>query len=84
MADQAVSGDAGTFSALKSLWPYLWPADRRDLKMRLVWATVLLVVAKLVLAAVPYFFKWATDALAGDMKTPPPLPDIPAGAAGCW
>ena len=34
----------------------------------LVWATVLLVVAKLVLVAVPYFFKWATDALAGDAR----------------
>ena len=45
-----------------------------DLKARVVWATVLLVVAKLTLVVVPYFFKWATDALAGDFKTPPPLP----------
>ncbi|TIU02829.1 MAG: metal ABC transporter permease, partial [Mesorhizobium sp.] len=39
-----------------------------------VWATVLLVVAKLTLVAGPYFFKWATDALAGDAKSVPPLP----------
>ena len=52
----------------------MWPADRPDLKARVVWATVLLVVAKLTLVVVPYFFKWATDALAGDCKTPPPLP----------
>ena len=44
----------------------MWPPDRPDLRARLVWATVLLVVAKLVLVPVPYFFKWATDALAGD------------------
>ena len=46
MATQTVTGDSGsTFSALKSLWPYMWPPDRRDLKLRLVWATVLLVLA---------------------------------------
>ena len=54
----------------------MWPPDRRDLKLRLVWATVLLVLAKGVLVLVPYFFKWATDALAGDSATPPPLPDF--------
>ncbi|TIU24570.1 MAG: ABC transporter ATP-binding protein/permease, partial [Mesorhizobium sp.] len=56
------------------LWPYMWPADRADLRARVVWATVLLVVAKLTLVAGPYFFKWATDALAGDAKSVPPLP----------
>ena len=77
MATQSVTGDSGsTFSALKSLWPYMWPPDRRDLKLRLVWATVLLVLAKGVLVLVPYFFKWATDALAGDSTTAPPLPEF--------
>ena len=77
MATQSVSGDSGsTFSALKALWPYMWPPDRRDLKLRLVWATLLLFVAKAVLVLVPYFFKWATDALAGDAAAKPPLPDF--------
>ena len=65
-----------TFSTLLNLWPYMWPADRADLKARVVWATVFLFVAKLVLVAVPYFFKWATDALAGDARSTPPLPDF--------
>ncbi|TIS61252.1 MAG: ABC transporter ATP-binding protein/permease, partial [Mesorhizobium sp.] len=56
------------------LWPYMWPADRADLRARVTWATLLLVVAKLTLVAGPYFFKWATDALAHAAKTPPPLP----------
>ncbi len=74
---QPVSGDSGsTFSALKSLWPYMWPPERPDLRMRLVWATVLLFVAKGVLVLVPYFFKWATDALAGAAADKPPLPDF--------
>ncbi len=72
-----VSGDSGsTFSALRSLWPYMWPSQRPDLKARLVWATIFLVVAKLILVVVPYFFKWATDALAGDSASVPPLPDF--------
>ncbi|MEO5325492.1 ABC transporter ATP-binding protein/permease [Mesorhizobium sp. CC13] len=75
MANKTVSADRGsTFSTIKNLWPYMWPDDRPDLKMRVVWATVFLVVAKLTLVAGPYFFKWATDALAGDQRSPLALP----------
>jgi ATP-binding cassette, subfamily B, heavy metal transporter len=66
-----VSGDGGTLlSTLVGLWPYIWPADRRDLKLRVVFATVLLFVAKLATIAVPFTFKWATDALAGHGTAP--------------
>jgi ATP-binding cassette subfamily B protein len=47
----------------KGLWPYIWPADRPDLQRRIVLATVILLAAKLVTVAVPYTFKWVTDAL---------------------
>ena len=47
------------------LWPYIWPSDRRDLKLRVLVATVLLLAAKLATIAVPFTFKWATDALTG-------------------
>ncbi len=75
MAEKTVS-DSSTFGTLRNLWPYMWPADRADLRARVTWATLLLVVAKLTLVAGPYFFKWATDALAGDAKSPPPLPSF--------
>lgn len=75
MAEKTVSADSGsTLKTLRNLWPYMWPSERADLKARVVWATVLLVVAKLTLVAGPYFFKWATDALVGDARTAPPLP----------
>jgi len=48
----------------------MWPSDRPDLKMRVLWATLFLVVAKLVLVIVPYFFKYATDALNGKADAP--------------
>jgi hypothetical protein len=40
------------------LWPYIWPGDRADLKMRVVWSMVLLLVAKLATLSVPFTFKW--------------------------
>ncbi|MCG7506985.1 ABCB family ABC transporter ATP-binding protein/permease [Mesorhizobium retamae] len=78
MAEKTVSAaDTGTtFQTLRNLWPYMYPADRPDLRWRVTWATLLLVVAKLVLVAGPYFFKWATDALAGTGQYNPPLPEI--------
>src|SRR5262245_17926596 len=57
-------------TTLVHLWPYIWPADRRDLKLRVVGAMVLLVFAKLATIAVPFTFKWATDALAGQGSAP--------------
>ncbi|MCO5071920.1 MAG: ABC transporter ATP-binding protein/permease [Rhizobiaceae bacterium] len=75
MANKTVSADSGsTFRTLMNLWPYMWPADRADLRFRVIWATVYLVLSKLVLVVVPYFFKWATDALSGTPHSPPPLP----------
>ena len=38
---------ATLIGTLVHLWPYIWPGDRADLKMRVVWSMVLLLVAKL-------------------------------------
>lgn len=72
---KTVSAESGsTLKTVVNLWPYMWPADRADLKARVIWATFFLVAAKIILVIVPYFFKWATDALAHDGKIMPPLP----------
>src|SRR5690242_9021853 len=55
---------------LALLWPYIWPADRADLRMRVIGALALLLLAKLATIAVPFTFKWATDALAGHPTAP--------------
>ncbi|MBO0756385.1 MAG: ABC transporter ATP-binding protein/permease [Bradyrhizobiaceae bacterium] len=55
---------------LARLWPYIWPSDRPDLKLRVVGAIALLFVAKLATVAVPFTFKWATDALTGRPTAP--------------
>src|SRR3954469_7970669 len=55
---------------LVHLWPYIWPGDRADLKMRVVWSMVLLLFAKLATLTVPFTFKWAIDALNGKGTAP--------------
>ncbi len=60
-----------TFSATwGKLWPYIWPAERPDLQWRMMATFALLLLAKLVTIAVPYSFKWATDALTGHGDVP--------------
>jgi ATP-binding cassette, subfamily B, heavy metal transporter len=63
-------GKATLLRTLVHLWPYIWPSDRRDLKLRVLAATVLLFLAKLATIAVPFTFKWATDALVGTGSAP--------------
>ena len=77
MANKTVSAESGSvFATLVNLWPYMWPDDRPDLKIRVAWAAVFLVVAQLILVLVPYFFKWATDALNGELAAPGFIPAI--------
>jgi ATP-binding cassette, subfamily B, heavy metal transporter len=63
-------GQATLIGTLAHLWPYIWPSDRVDLKMRVVWSVVLLILAKLATVAVPFTFKWAIDALTGADTAP--------------
>ncbi len=63
-------GQASLTGTLAHLWPYIWPGDRADLKMRVVWSVVLLLAAKIATLAVPFTFKWATDALTGADTAP--------------
>ena len=68
-----VSGDGGSLlTTLLRLWPYIWPADRPDLRRRVWFAVLLLLVAKAATVAVPFTFKWATDALVGQNTAPFP------------
>ncbi len=67
---EAAAEKATLFGTLLHLWPYIWPSDRLDLKMRVVWSMVLLLVAKAATLAVPFTFKWAIDALTGADTAP--------------
>lgn len=74
---KTVSADSGqTFRTILNLWPYMWPSDRPDLKLRVIWALFYLILSKLVLISVPYFFKYATNALNISYTPPNWLPAI--------
>jgi ATP-binding cassette, subfamily B, heavy metal transporter len=67
-----VSADGGgsLLSIMRALWPYIWPAERPDLQLRVAVSMLLLLAAKLATIAVPFTFKWATDALTGEGSAP--------------
>ena len=67
----AISAERGALvRTVVHLWPYIWPSDRPDLKLRVASAMLLLLAAKLATIAVPFTYKWATDALAGHGSAP--------------
>src|SRR3984957_3742183 len=64
------------------LWPYIWPTDRSDLKLRVFLAVALMLLSKLFTIAIPYSYKWATDAVANKFALDAvPLPHVLIGAA---
>ena len=63
MTSRISAGKGGFWPTFRGLWPYLWPADRKDLQRRVMVAFVLIVLGRLLLIGVPYTFKWAMDAL---------------------
>ncbi len=64
-------------SALRKLWPYIWPSGRRDLTLRIFASVALLLAAKVITIAVPYSFKWATDAMSDPARAS--ISDVIAG-----
>lgn len=57
------SGETQFRKTLRSLLPYIWPANRRDLKIRVILALVSLVIAKGFNVGVPFLLKAAIDQL---------------------
>ncbi|WP_420003098.1 ABCB family ABC transporter ATP-binding protein/permease [Arenibacterium sp. LLYu02] len=62
---------------LRSVWPYVWPEGATAIKVRVVLALAVLVMAKGVAVVTPMFYKGAVDALAKDG-----VPMLALGAVG--
>ena len=56
---------------IKSVTPYLWPADRTDIKIRVVLAMIALIFAKVISVSTPFFFKAAIDSMSPEIITQP-------------
>ncbi|MEM7498913.1 MAG: ABC transporter ATP-binding protein/permease [Pseudomonadota bacterium] len=65
------STTAGTpeLSILARAAPDLWPTDRPDLRRRVAFSLMLLVVAKLATLTTPFFYGWAVDGIAPEKDT---------------
>jgi ATP-binding cassette, subfamily B, heavy metal transporter len=55
------------FKTLKRFLPYLWPADRPELKLRVAVAILLVLMAKATSLTMPYALKLALDTMAADI-----------------
>ena len=65
-SDAVLQARTGDLSVLRELAPYVWPADRPDLRMRVVFALGALVVAKAITLTVPIAYKAIVDLLTGE------------------
>jgi ATP-binding cassette, subfamily B, heavy metal transporter len=63
--EAAPRGEGEQIAILKAVLPYLWPAGRFDLKLRVVLALLCLVLAKVITVLTPFAYKYAVDALTG-------------------
>ena len=51
----SVSADEGSlFSTVRNLWSYMWPADRPDLRLRVVLAIAALLLSKVATTLIPF------------------------------
>ncbi|MGD1036437.1 MAG: ABC transporter ATP-binding protein/permease [Roseiarcus sp.] len=82
VAARARGQDRGSLiGTVRLLWPYVWPADRVDLKFRILLAVALMLASKAVTVATPYALKWATNALTpGASREAAALPGALTGA----
>ena len=56
----------GHLTVLRELAPYIWPAGRPDLRMRVVFALIALIIAKAITLLVPIAYKSVVDLLTGE------------------
>ncbi len=67
---------------VRKVVPYLWPADNSSIKMRVVVAMVMLVLARAISVITPFFYKAAVDGLAPGAGEPSTVFMLTAGAVG--
>ena len=67
---------------VRKVAPYLWPADKSSVKVRVVLALIVLVLARVISVATPFYYKAAVDALAPVADAAEPAVLLAMGAVG--
>src|SRR6188472_2218366 len=65
-SDALMAARTGHLTVLRELAPYIWPAGRSDLRMRVVMALVALIIAKAITLMVPIAYKAVVDLLTDE------------------
>jgi ATP-binding cassette subfamily B protein len=81
ITDAEISRKSG-MRTIRKVAPYLWPADQPSIKVRVVLALIVLVLARVVSVATPFYYKAAVDALAPIAKEADPVLLLAMGAVG--
>ena len=68
--------DFAGWGTIRRFLPYLWPAGRADLRRRIGYATIFVVLAKAVVLALPFAYAHAVDVMADAEK--------PGGNPALW
>ena len=68
-APDVAAQDAESWRHIRRFLPYLWPADRPDLKRRIMGAMALVLLAKATTLTLPYVYKRAVDAMTTPANT---------------
>jgi ABC-type transport system involved in Fe-S cluster assembly fused permease/ATPase subunit len=58
--------DPADWATVRRFLPYLWPAGRPELRARIVFAALFVIVAKAIVLAMPFAYAGAVDAMAAD------------------
>jgi len=64
--EQDTSLDASSLQIIRRIVPYLWPKSDRGVRIRVVLSISMLILAKLIAVATPFFYKEAVDALTAN------------------
>ncbi len=67
---------------IRKVLPYLWPADKSWVKVRIILSMLALFIGKAIAVMTPFFYKGAVDALAPDHGAPDTIFMLTAGAVG--
>jgi len=63
----SVSADEGSvFATVRNLWAYMWPANRPDLRLRVILAIGALLLSKVATTLIPFAYKGIIDSLDGN------------------
>ena len=60
-----VTAEGSLLTTVRNLWGYMWPADRNDLKVRVVLAILALLGSKVATTFIPFAYKGIIDGLDG-------------------